>query len=382
VKPTPKKDEYDWKLAMSQLSPVIIRAVALMRITRRETTAMTTRAMMELMGEVRGQMLFCLRPRVDQILRTRLARCEAGCFAYFAAMSSLKPWILAARPKTLGAAIAPVLVGSVLGWKLGGQFCVWLMLDTLAACMCLQIATNLFNDALDSLKGSDTKARIGPVRITASGMMPTKTVLGVAVGVLALAAALSVPLIWYRGWPIVAIGIPSLYFCFGYTGGPWPLAYRGLGEFFVVLFFGLVAVTGSAYVQSGHWYGEALVAGLQVGMLSTVLIAINNLRDIEEDTKTGKRTLAVRFGKTFARWEIRGLMLSALLLSFFWISLKFAHDERFVLGGMLTLFALLLAIGISRDVKHEPSAVLNKTLAKAGAMLMLFSVLFCVGLMI
>jgi len=99
--------------------------------------------------------------------------------------------------------------------------------------------------------------------------------------VLALAAALSVPLIWYRGWPIVAIGIPSLYFCFGYTGGPWPLAYRGLGEFFVVLFFGLVAVTGSAYVQSGHWYVEAIVAGLQVGMLSTVLIAINNLRDID-----------------------------------------------------------------------------------------------------
>lgn len=298
-------------------------------------------------------------------------------------MSKLKPWILAARPKTLGAAIAPVLVGSVLGWKLSGQFCVWLMLDTLAACMCLQIATNLFNDALDGLKGSDTKERLGPVRITASGMMAPRTVLKVAAGVLLLATLLSLPLVWYRGWPIVAIGIPSLYFCFGYTGGPWPLAYRGLGEFFVVLFFGLVAVTGSAFVQSGHWYFEAIIAGFQVGMLSTVLIAINNLRDIEEDTKTGKRTLAVRFGKRFARWEIRGLMIAAVLFSVYWALRLCFGDYRFVSAGVLTMaFAPLLVGPISRDINREPSSALNKTLAKGGALLMLFSILFCVGLLV
>jgi 1,4-dihydroxy-2-naphthoate octaprenyltransferase len=298
-------------------------------------------------------------------------------------MPNLKPWILAARPKTLGAAIAPVLVGSVLGWKLSGHFCVWLMLDTLAACMCLQIATNLFNDALDGLKGSDTKERIGPVRITASGMMAPKTVLRVAIAVLLLATLLSVPLIWYRGWPIVAIGIPSLYFCFGYTGGPWPLAYRGLGEFFVVLFFGLVAVTGSAFVQSGEWYFEAIIAGLQVGMLSTVLIAVNNLRDVDEDTKTGKRTLAVRFGKKFARWEIRGLMISAILCSIYWIARLALQDHRFVAAGLLTMvFAPLLVSPISRDINHEPSPALNKTLAKSGALLMMFSILFCVGLLV
>ncbi len=289
-------------------------------------------------------------------------------------MKKLTPWILAARPKTLGAAIAPVLVGSVLGWKLGGQFCVWLMLDTLAACMCLQIATNLFNDALDSLKGSDTKERLGPVRITASGMMKPKTVLGVAIGVLLLAALLSVPLAWYRGWPILAIGIPSLYFCFGYTGGPLPLAYRGLGELFVVLFFGLVAVTGSAFVQSGHWYVEALVAGLQVGMLSTVLIAINNLRDIEEDSKTGKRTLAVRFGKRFARWEIRGLMIGAALLNEYWIALVYRQDIRFVMAALASSLSFVLMASVSADVANEPSPKLNKTLAKAGALLLLFSI--------
>jgi 1,4-dihydroxy-2-naphthoate octaprenyltransferase len=290
-------------------------------------------------------------------------------------MKALTPWILAARPKTLGAAIAPVLVGSVLGWRLSGDFCIWLLLDTLAACMCLQIATNLFNDALDHLKGSDTHERLGPVRITASGMMKPKTVLGVAIGVLLLAALLSVPLAWYRGWPIIAIGIPSLYFCFGYTGGPWPLAYRGLGEFFVVLFFGLVAVTGSAFVQSGHWHFEAVIAGLQVGMLSTVLIAINNLRDIEEDTKTGKRTLAVRFGKKFARREIAALVAAVVLLLGYWAGTKFLAAAG--LSMLFLLFAVPVVIGVA---KQEPSALYNKFLAKAGAALMLFSILFCVGL--
>jgi 1,4-dihydroxy-2-naphthoate octaprenyltransferase len=288
------------------------------------------------------------------------------------------PWLLAARPKTLGAAIAPVLVGSVLGWKLSGEFCLWLMLATLGSCMCLQIATNFFNDAIDSLKGSDTKERLGPARITASGMMPAKTVLWVAVGVLGLATLLSVPLFIYRGWPIVAIGIPSLWFCYGYTGGPMPLAYRGLGELFVVLFFGLVAVTGSAFVQSGQWHFEAVVAGLQIGMLSTVLIAINNLRDIAEDTKSGKRTLAVRFGKRFARAEIYALHTATLLISLlYWAGIKEwgwvglpCLVPVFVLGGM-----------VYRGVADcEPSAIYNRYLALAGMDLLLFSILFAVGL--
>ena len=148
--------------------------------------------------------------------------------------------------------------------------------------------------------------------------MPAKTVLWVAVGVLLLATLLAVPLFIYRGWPIIAIGIPSLWFCYGYTGGPVPLAYRGLGELFVVLFFGLVAVTGSAFVQSGQWHFEALIAGLQIGMLSTVLIAINNLRDIEEDTRSGKRTLAVRIGIGFAKGEIIALCALPYLLNVYW----------------------------------------------------------------
>src|SRR5262249_10932999 len=159
------------------------------------------------------------------------------------------------------------LVGSVLGWRLSGHFCVWLALATLGSCMCLQIATNFFNDALDSLKGADTGERLGPLRITAAGMRSANAVLVAAALLLFMSIAFSIPLIIYRGWPMLAIGVPSLWFCYGYTGGPWPLAYRGLGEIFVVIFFGLVAVSGSAYVQSEHWHVEAAVAGLQVGLL-------------------------------------------------------------------------------------------------------------------
>lgn len=295
-------------------------------------------------------------------------------------MTLLKPWILAARPKTLGAAIAPVIVGSVVGWKLGGSFSTALLLATLGSCMCLQIATNLFNDAIDAAKGSDTHERLGPVRITASGMMAPKAVLTAATAVLVLAALLAVPLYLARGWPIVAIGIPSLYFCFGYTGGPMPLAYRGLGELFVVLFFGLVAVTGSAFVQSGHWHVEALVAGLQVGMLSTVLIAINNLRDADEDTKTGKRTLAVRLGKTFARREILALMGVAIFgLGLLWLLPLWEGGMRFVHAAALPAALSPLMLIIMKDVQRAPSDHLNKTLAKAGLLLLLFAVLFSIG---
>jgi 1,4-dihydroxy-2-naphthoate octaprenyltransferase len=291
-------------------------------------------------------------------------------------MNSLKPWLLAARPKTLGAAIAPVLVGSVLGWKLGGQFCLWLALATLGSCTCLQIATNLFNDAVDGMKGGDTGERLGPVRITASGMMPAKTVMKAAACVLSLAALLAVPLLIYRGWPIVVIGIPSLWFCYGYTGGPVPLAYRGLGELFVVLFFGLVAVAGSAFVQSGHWHFEAVVAGLQIGMLSTVLIAINNLRDIAEDTKTGKRTLAVRFGKRFARQEILWLHLGLLPLCLYWLF------KGWDIGAVLQMLSVIFVGGrvYGGIARHEPSQIFNRYLSLAGANLLLFTALFILGL--
>jgi 1,4-dihydroxy-2-naphthoate octaprenyltransferase len=198
-----------------------------------------------------------------------------------------------------------------------------------------------------------------------------------AAAMLALATLLAVPLLIYRGWPIIAIGIPSLWFCYGYTGGPMPLAYRGLGELFVVLFFGLVAVTGSAFVQSGHWHFEAIIAGLQVGMLSTVLIAINNLRDIEEDTKTGKRTLAVRFGKRFAKWEIQALNVIPLVIGFYWMFSKWWLNVVLFTTAPLAIIGFHIDDGIRRNA---PSRAYNRYLALGGINLIIFAVLFGLAL--
>lgn len=294
-------------------------------------------------------------------------------------MATLKDWIDAARPKTLGAAVAPVLVGTVIGWRFGGEWHPWLAACTLFSCIALQVATNWFNDAIDFVKGSDTAARLGPRRITASGVVTPKQVLTSACWMLAVAAALSVPLFLTRGWPILAIGIPSLYFCYGYTGGPAPLAYRGLGELFVILFFGLVAVTGSAFVQSGQWHVEALVAGLQIGCLSTVLIAINNLRDVEEDTKSNKRTLAVRFGTTFARWEVTGLVLAGCLASFYWLHFYQGAESTLLFPAMIICgFTWQLVRGVWNLTKEK----LNALLATAAKLLLMISIMVCLMLVI
>lgn len=283
-------------------------------------------------------------------------------------MATLSDWIAAARPKTLGAAVAPVVVGTAIGAHYGGGLHWGLAVCTLLACMSLQVATNFFNDAIDFVKGSDTAARLGPRRVTASGAMTPKQVLAAACLVLGVATALSVPLFLARGWPIVAIGIPSLYFCYGYTGGPAPLAYRGLGELFVILFFGLVAVTGSAFVQCGLWLPEALVGGFQIGFLSTVLIAINNLRDIDEDRSTGKRTLAARFGVTFGRIEITALILGALGLQAYWWQRTASHLAT---GFICDIVLGAVIVGVVWRI--APGRAYNKLLAFAGLYLLIFA---------
>lgn len=291
-------------------------------------------------------------------------------------MASLSDWLQAARPKTLGAAVAPVFAGFFIGSNLGGQTLAWpLLLCTLGSTIALQIATNWFNDALDFKQGKDTQARIGPRRITAAGVVKPGTVMLAGFLMLGLASLLSLPLISARGLPIVIIGIPSLWFCYGYTGGPAPLAYRGLGELFVILFFGLVAVTGSAFVQTGEWLVGGIIGGVQIGCLSTVLIAINNLRDIDEDRSTGKRTLAVRFGQGFARLEITLLTLLAYAVGFYW------WDQGLNRAATLPMTVLPLGMFILlRLWLTPPGPAYNKLLALSGAQLLLFAALFCAAL--
>jgi 1,4-dihydroxy-2-naphthoate polyprenyltransferase len=290
-------------------------------------------------------------------------------------MASFRDWITASRPKTLGAALAPVAVGTVLAWKLSGLFSPFLLACTLGSTLCLQIATNFFNDALDFIQGADTDQRLGPRRITASGAASARSTLFAATLALFAAALLGAPLILARGWPVLLIGLPSLYFCYGYTGGPHPLAYRGLGELFVILFFGFVAVLGTTFVQTGAWYWDALVAGLQIGCLSTVLIAINNLRDRLEDQSTGKKTLAVRFGLAFGRWEILALTLVPHLAGLHW---WLQDDCRAFTYPLIVLpVGLWIAFGV---FSNAPGPVYNRYLAISGLQLLLFALLLSFGL--
>lgn len=229
-------------------------------------------------------------------------------------MKNLQNILLAARPKTLPASLVAVWAGCVVVCKYeqacpesGIHLDYMLALYTALSAMCLQIASNFFNDALDSRNNADTALRQGPMRITASGRMSIRAVQLWGAFFLGLSALLALPLIQAQGWGMVAIGIPCMLCAYAYTGGPYPLAYHGLGELCVLLFYGLVAVVGTVYVQLG-WQAElapvyisAFMVGTLCGLLSCVLIEVNNIRDRVEDSTTGKRTLAVRLGDRRAR---------------------------------------------------------------------------------
>ena len=265
----------------------------------------------------------------------------------------------------------PVWAGCVLAWKLCGSFDFLLALCTLGGAVAIQIATNFFNDAIDARKGADTERRLGPTRVTASGMMKPQTVMRLATLFLGIAVVCGVVLYQAHGWPIIAIGIPSLFLAYGYTGGPFPLAYRGMGELFVICFFGLVAVTGTVFIQTGGWPREALLLGLQIGMLSSVLISINNLRDREEDASTGKRTLAVRFGPKVAVAVIWLEVKIAVFAGLGWIA--FGHPALAIAGAPVFLIGLRIIWGV---LTIPPGPAFNRLLAFGGVQLVFFAAAF------
>lgn len=216
-------------------------------------------------------------------------------------MSRARAWLLALRPKTLPAAGAPVAVGGAIG-ALHDSFVVGPVLGALLGALLIQIATNLANDYFDFRRGADVK-RVGPVRVTQSGLIPPEAVLRGTIAALAGALLVGVYLVWVGGMPIVVIGLISLVCAIAYTGGPFPLAYHGLGDLFVFVFFGLVAVSGTVYLQLGTFPAEAWLAGAGVGALSTAILIVNNLRDRPNDAEVGKRTMAVRLGDTGSKAE-------------------------------------------------------------------------------
>ncbi|MBU3665845.1 MAG: 1,4-dihydroxy-2-naphthoate polyprenyltransferase [Chthoniobacterales bacterium] len=288
----------------------------------------------------------------------------------------MNPWILAARPRTLGAGIIPVLAGAALAFA-AGMFDPVTTALIVACAVLIQIATNYFNDAIDHAKGADASGRIGPVRVTSAGLLPAPDVMRAGAACLALAVLFSIPLVVRGGWPIVAIGALSMLFAYAYTGGPFPLAYLGLGEIFVVLFFGLVAVAGTFYLNTLELSPAALLAGLQIGLHSSVLLAVNNLRDIESDRAAHKRTLAARFGLVFARRENATLILAPFVLGILWLPLGCFW------AFMLPLITLPHAWWLTRAcLEAQPDRSVNQLLAQAAALHAVFGLLLAAGFII
>ncbi|MFM8657387.1 MAG: 1,4-dihydroxy-2-naphthoate polyprenyltransferase [Chthoniobacterales bacterium] len=288
----------------------------------------------------------------------------------------MNPWILAARPRTLGAAIVPVLAGCALAFA-AGAFGLLASMLALTCAVFIQIATNYFNDAIDHAKGADTAERLGPVRATSAGLLTPRSMMTGGVVCLIIAAVLAIPLVLHGGWPILALGIVSLLLAYAYTGGPFPLAYLGLGEIFVVLFFGVFAVAGTFYLNALEWSLAAVLAGLQIGLHSSVLLAVNNLRDLETDRAANKRTLAARFGLTFARRENATLVIAPFVLGILW--LPFGYLWAF----LLPLMTLPLAWWLARAcLEAQPARETNQLLAQAAALHASFGLLLALAFLL
>jgi len=291
-------------------------------------------------------------------------------------MSPFKIWLMASRPRTLPAAAAPVLVGTAYAPTLG-TFKVLTFLAALIGALFIQVGTNLSNDYSDARRGADTEDRLGPVRVTAGGLVPPRQVLiatYVAFGVAVLAGSY---LIATAGWELLLVGAAWILAGVLYTGGPRPYGYEGLGEIFVFLFFGVVAVAGSYYAQVEQLDWEALVLAVPVGLLASAILVVNNVRDLETDRRAGKRTLAVRLG----RERVRALYAGMLALAFLTAPLPW------VLGSLspwllLPWLAIPLAVPLVRTVRTRTDGPsLNGALAGTGQLQLAFCVLLSAGLL-
>lgn len=287
---------------------------------------------------------------------------------------NIKPWILAARPKTLWAAVSPVLIGVALAMD-DGVFHFPSAFIALIGAVLIQIGTNYANDYFDYLKGADTEERLGPTRATAAGWVQPSHMRNAFILVFVLTAILGSYLIVRSGWPIVIIGALSILFAIIYTAGPFPLGYNGLGDIFVFIFFGPVAVGGTYYVQALDINSTVFLAGIAPGLFSAAILTVNNLRDINQDVKSGKKTLQVRFGRKFGQLEY---LLSIAIACLIPALLAFQTSGHF--AALLAVPTFMLAIPSLKIIfKEEPSKRYNAVLAQTGKMLLIFSLVFSIG---
>lgn len=289
-------------------------------------------------------------------------------------MSATSIWWQAARPKTLVAGVVPVAVGSALAIR-DGAFLPLAAGMALLGALLIQIGTNLTNDYFDFVRGADTADRLGPARVTQQGLLAPNAVKAGAFVCFALAVAVGVYLVAVGGWPILVIGLASVLAGYAYTGGPFPLGYHGLGDVFVLVFFGLVAVGGTYFLQAHAITSTALLAAIPVGTLGVALLAVNNVRDAATDARAGKRTLVVRFGTGFGRAE----WVAMVALAFATPILLWASGAASI-AVLLPLLALPLAIAPFRVVRNQSGVVLNTALAATARLQLVFGLLFAVGL--
>jgi len=283
-------------------------------------------------------------------------------------------WWQAARPKTLVAGVVPVAVGSALALRDGAFLPIAAGMALLGALL-IQIGTNLTNDYFDFVRGADTADRLGPARVTQQGLLKPKAVKAGAFVCFALAVVVGLYLVSVGGWPILVIGIASVIAGYAYTGGPYPLGYHGLGDVFVLVFFGLVAVGGTYFLQAHAITPTALLAAIPVGTLGVALLAVNNVRDAATDARAGKKTLVVRFGTGFGRAEWVAMVVVAFAIP---VALWAAGWAS--VAVLLPLLALPLVIAPFRLVRNQSGAVLNNALAATARLQLVFGLLFAVGL--
>lgn len=288
--------------------------------------------------------------------------------------AKLKIWIDAARPKTLWAAIAPVIIGTAMAYSDGKIHVIAAVISLLVATL-IQIGTNLANDYFDFVHGVDTKDRLGPVRATEAGLISPNVMKRTFIIVFLLAFLLGLYLVLRAGWPIFIIGMLSILFGILYTSGPYPLGYHGFGDVFVLVFFGPVAVGGTYYVQALDITLPVLIAGISPGLISMALLTVNNLRDIKTDKQAGKKTLAVRFGELFTRMEYLIAILIACFVPLILILIDSEHPYSLAAVSVF-LFALP---SIKAVFFNEIDSELNKVLARTGKILLLYSLIFSLG---
>ncbi|MCS6990181.1 MAG: 1,4-dihydroxy-2-naphthoate polyprenyltransferase [Chloroherpetonaceae bacterium] len=291
------------------------------------------------------------------------------------AAARLEGWILATKPRTLVAAVVPVLLGTSLAYADGKVD--WLSAAIALVCAALiQIATNLINDLYDFRKGADNEKRLGAKKALNAGLLTERDLAVAATATMLAAFGLGLILVWRAGWAILAIGLLSLFFAWAYTGGKYPLAYLGLGDAFVFLFFGLVAVCGTYYAHHQTVSLASVVVATGVGAIATNILGVNNLRDIPTDREVGKKTLAVRFGEEFARDLYYWLLFVAYCAPFALALMGYGY------GVLLALLSLPFAMKQWRIVALERGRALNAALGGTAQLLLIYGALLSVGLLL